>query len=231
MGKASKSPNATGARHFQATLERMRSRLNWTIIRVPFDAAKVFGTRGQINVKGEINGFSFRTCLFPTKAGGHILLVNKRMQKAAGVRAGATADFRLELDAEKRIAPIPDSLKRILAGDRPLRRWYDGLNQSTRNDIAKWVSEPKSEAARARRVEQIAERLLAVMDAERELPPILQVAFLRNPRARDGWEQMSVARRRAHLFGIFHYRTPESRMRRIEKMMDEAVGKGQSKER
>lgn len=148
------------------------------------------------------------------------MLVNKKMQKAAGVRVGATADFRLELDARKRIAAIPHSLQKILASDRALRGWYEGLNQSTKNDIAKWVTDPKSEAARARRVEQIAERLLAVMDAERELPPILQVAFARNPQARDGWEKMSPARRRSHLFGIFYYRTPEGRMRRIEKMME-----------
>ncbi|MGC2248253.1 MAG: YdeI/OmpD-associated family protein, partial [Terriglobales bacterium] len=91
--------------------------------------------------------------------------------------------------------------------------------------IAKWVSEPQSDAARARRVEQIAERLLAVMDAECELPPILQVAFARNPQARAGWEKMSPAKRRSHLFGIFYYRTPEGRTRRIEKMMDEAFRK------
>jgi len=185
----------------------------------------VFGGRGQINVKGEINGFPFRTCLFPTKAGGHILLVNKQMQKAARVRAGVAADFRLEPDTEKRIATTPESLRRILAEDRALRRWYDALNQSMRNDISKWISQPKSEAASARRAEQIAERLLAVMDAEREEPPILQVAFARNPRAREGWERMSVTRKRSHLFGIFGYRTPEARARRIEKMMEEAEGK------
>jgi uncharacterized protein YdeI (YjbR/CyaY-like superfamily) len=214
-----------GARRFQATLERLPSRLNWTIVRVPFDASRVFGGRGQINVKGEINGFAFRTCLFPSRQGGHILLVNKRMQRAARARAGDTAEFCLEPDTKKRIAKIPDSLEKILAGDRGVRRWFDGLNQSTRNDIAKWVSEPKSEAARERRAEQIAERLLAVMDAERELPPILQIAFARNPRAREGWERMSEARRRSHLFGIFYYRTPEGRVRRIEKMMNEAEGR------
>jgi uncharacterized protein YdeI (YjbR/CyaY-like superfamily) len=225
MGKVPQNRNVAGVRLFKGTLERMRSRLNWTIIRVPFDAARAFGMRGQINVKGEVNGYPFRTCLFPSKDGGHILLVNKKMQQAAGVRAGAAADFSLEPDTQKRIAKTPASLKQILDEDRPLRRWYNGLNQSTKNDIAKWVSEPKSEAARARRVEQIAERLLAVMDAERELPPILQVAFARNPQARDGWEKMSSPRRRSHLFGIFYYRTPEGRMRRIEKMMDEALGK------
>jgi uncharacterized protein YdeI (YjbR/CyaY-like superfamily) len=235
MGKPSKSRNAAGARHFKATLERMRSRLNWTIIRVPFDASKAFSVhgqiggqtrgqiRGQINVRGEINGFPFRTCLFPGRDGGHILLVNKKMQKAARAQAGMPVEFLLELDTKKRIAKTPDSLKQILAEDRSLRRWYEGLNQSTKNDIAKWISEPKSEAARSRRAEQLAERLLAVMDAERELPPILQVAFARNPPARGGWEQMSAARRRSHLFGIFYYRTPEGRMRRIEKMMEDAL--------
>jgi uncharacterized protein YdeI (YjbR/CyaY-like superfamily) len=97
------------------------------------------------------------------------------------------------------------------------------LNQSTRNDIAKWVNEPVSATARERRAGQIAERLLAVMDAERELPPILQVAFARNPRGRKGWEAMSKARRRSHLLGIFYYRTPEGRANRIEKMMEDAV--------
>ncbi|MGA7685084.1 MAG: YdeI/OmpD-associated family protein [Terriglobales bacterium] len=222
MGKPSQSRNAAGARHFRATLERMRSRLNWTIIRVPFDAATVYGMRGQINVVGEINGFAFRTCLFPSRDGGHILLVNKKMQKAAGVRPGAVAEFRLQHDTEKRVSAMPEQLKRLTAGDRALVRWYDGLNQSTRNDIAKWVGEPKSEAARVRRAEQLAERLLAVRDAEQELPPILQVAFARNPRARDGWERMSAARRRLHLFRIFYYRTPEERARQIEKMMEAA---------
>lgn len=229
MRKESKS--ASGVRRFEAVLERMRSRLNWTIIRVPFDATQAFGMRGQINVKGEINGFGFRTCLFPCAGGGHILLVNKRMQKGARVSAGASARFRIELDIEKRVARMPDELKRILAEDRSFGRWYDQLNQSTRNDIAKWVNEPKSAEARGRRAEQIAERLLAVMDAERELPPILQVAFARNPRARAGWELMSKARRRSHLLGIFYYRTPEGRQNRIGKMLDEAVLLGEKRSR
>lgn len=201
----------------------MRSRLNWTIIRMPFDAATLYGMRGQIKVKVEINGFSFRTSLFPTAEGVHILLVNKRMQRAACVRPGDTARFQIERDVEERVVTVPDPLKPILAEDRSFRCWYDRLNHSTRNDIAKWVSEPKSAEARVRRAERIAERLLAVMDAEREIPPILQVAFARNPRAREGWDRMSTARRRSHLLGIFYYRTPEGRRRRIEKMMEDAM--------
>jgi len=228
--KAANAKPAIAAKRFEARLERMRSRLNWIIIHVPFDAAKAWRLRGQIKVKGEINGFAFRTSLFPTREGGHILLVNKRMQKGAHVHEGVVARFQLELDTEKRIATIPGELEQILRQGLPsearaLRRWYDKLNCSTRSDIAKWVTEPKRAEASVRRAEQIAERLLAVMEAERQLPPILQVAFARHrqPSAREGWDRMSAARRRGHLFGIYYYRTPDAQGRRIEKMLEDAI--------
>jgi uncharacterized protein YdeI (YjbR/CyaY-like superfamily) len=223
MPKTSKTKPAPAAQRFEARLERMRSRLNWIIVFMPFDAAKVWGMRGQIKVKGEVNGFAFRTSLFPTREGRHILLVNKRMQKGARAAEGTVARFQIELDSEERTVTIPDELQSILSEDRSLRRWYDELNHSTRNDIAKWIGEPKSAEARVRRAEQIAERLLAVMEAERELPPVLQVAFARYPRAREGWDGMSVSRRRGHLFGIFYYRTPDAQARRIDKMLDDAT--------
>ena len=61
------------------------------------------------------------------------------------------------------------------------------------------------------------------MEAEQELPPILQVAFARHPQAREGWDAMSVSRRRGHLFGIFYYRTPDAQVRRIDKMIEDAT--------
>jgi uncharacterized protein YdeI (YjbR/CyaY-like superfamily) len=150
------------------------------------------------------------------------------MQKEARAAEGSTAHFQIELDREKRTVTVPDELKRILIQGPPsevrsFRRWYDELNHSTRSDIAKWITEPKSAVARVRRAEQIAERLLAVMEAERELPPVLQVAFARHPRARVGWDRMSASRRRAHLFAIFYYRTPDAQAHRIDKMLDDAA--------
>lgn len=223
MRKAAKHNPSTAPKHFEATLERMRSRLNWMIIHLPFDASSCWGLRGQIRVKGEINGFAFRSSLFPTREDGHILLVNKKMQKEARTSEGKVARFRLEVDTEKRDISIPSELARLLREDLSLLRWHDRLNPSTRNDIAKWITEPQSKEARVRRAEQIAERLLNVMDAERELPPIFRLAFARNPQARAGWDRMSTARRRGHLFGVFYYRTPDAQSKRIGKMLDDAT--------
>lgn len=208
---------------FRATLERIQSRLGWTIIRIPFDVGKVWGTRGQLRVRGDMNGFAFRTSLFPARGGGHILLVNKGMQKGGDARLGMPARFRLEPDLEKRAAVAPAELQRFFKEDVHLRRWYEELNHSTRSEIGKWIIQVKSGEARVRRAEQMAERLLAVMEAEQELPPALQVAFAREPRALEGWKSMSPSHRRSHLFGIFYYRTPEGRSRRMEKTIEEAL--------
>ncbi len=211
------------AKKFRARLERVGSRVKWVIIHVPLEVTKAWGKRGLLRVKGEINGFAFRTSLFPRRNGGHMLVVNKRMQAGAGAGPGTTAEFRLELDTEERSVTVPVELKRALAEDRSLRRWYDELNYSTRKEIADWITQVKSAEARVRRAGQIAERLLATMEGERELPPILRVAFERDARAREGWERMSPSRRRSHLMAIFYYRSPEARARRIEKTIQAAA--------
>jgi len=212
----------TVARSFSATLEHLRSGLGWVIARVPFDVAKTWGTR-RPKVKGEINGFPFRTTLFPARSGGHFVLVNKRMQAGSGTVPGSVAKFRLEPDSEVRTVIAPAELKRAMAGDRALLRWYDALNYSTRKYIAEWITEVKSAEARIRRAEQLAERLLSTMEAEQELPPLLRLAFARTSRALEGWQRMSPSRRRAQLLAIFYYRSPEARARRVAKAVEAAA--------
>src|ERR1700732_4683351 len=99
------------AKGFRALLEPTRNELRWVIARVPFDLAKAWPERNGRRVRGEINGFAFRTSLFPnSRDGGHVLLVNKTMQAGAHARAGDTAQFRLEPDMEERKAIVPAEL-------------------------------------------------------------------------------------------------------------------------
>ena len=209
-------------RVFQATLERIDSPLHWIMIQIPFDAVKAWGN-GRLKVKGEINGFAFRTTLFPDGNGGHRLLVNKQMQRGGRAAAGMKAKFRLERDSGGHVVAVPKDLASALSEDRSLRRWFDALSRSMRNEICKWILQPGSSDAQRRRAEQTAERLLAAMEAERELPPVLQRAFARNSAARRGWQRMSPAGRRRHLLGVFYYRNPDSRERRIGKLVEEAA--------
>ena len=232
--KAQRQPEAKAqpkqvSKSFHATLERLRSNLGWVIIWIPFNVQKIWGTRGRFRVRGEINGFAFRTSLFPTRKGEHFLLVNKKMQAGAHVSEGNTAEFHLEPDTEERVVVIPAELKHILAEDKTFRRWFDGLNYSIRKWISDWIVQPKSAASRVRRAEQVAEQLFSAMEAERELPPALKLAFTRDPRALDGWKLMSPSHRRGLLIAIFYYRSPDARARRVEKIVDEAIALAEKK--
>lgn len=211
---------------FKAVLERLPDRLRWVIARIPFDAANLWGKRGQIRVQGEINGFAFSATLFPNGRGGHFLLVNKKMLHGGKAAPGLTAKFFLQPDTTLRIAVSPPpELLHELGQSRRLLKFFELLNPSRRNDIAKWVAEPKSEESRLRRARQIAERLMETMEAERELPPIMQAAFRQNPRAAEQWRRMSPSHRRAHLFAVFYYRTPEARANRVQKCVEEMLGR------
>jgi len=207
------------ARRFRAPLEQGSLALGWIIARVPFDPAEAWPKMIRLRVRGEINDFAFRTSLFPDPRGGFYLLVNRAMQKAAGAHLGDAADFRLEPDLEARAAELPDELAVLLDDEPGLRDWYDSLTEYTRREIGKWVSSVKTDASRMKRAEQMAERLLATMEGEVELPPVVAAAFRRNPKARAAWDKLTPLQRRNQLMAVFYYQTPEARERRVEKIM------------
>jgi uncharacterized protein YdeI (YjbR/CyaY-like superfamily) len=215
---------ASKPKTFRALLAPTGNALRWVIARVPFDPAQVWPVRRGRRVRGEINGFAFRTSLFP-EAGGkkHVLLVNKKMQAGARAKAGDTVQIRLEPDLEEREAALPAELNQALKADRALRRYFDAMSPSMRRDVARWVGEPKSTESRTRRAEQVAEWFLLAMEGERETPPILRVAFQRQPAARAGWEAMTLVRRRNHLLSIFHYQTAEAREKRTRIAVEDAL--------
>jgi uncharacterized protein YdeI (YjbR/CyaY-like superfamily) len=211
------------ARTFHATLERIDSPLKWVMVRLPFNAEKIWGKRGQVKVQGEINGFAFRTSLFPDGNGGHRLLVNKQMQRGAKGAPGMSARFRLEPDDAARVITVPAELHRALSEERSLRKWFDKLNYSLRHELCKQVARAGNPAVRSRRAERLAEFLFSAMEAERELPPAIQCALAQNSLAHEGWRLMSPARRRGHLLGIFYYQSPGARERRMAKAIEDAV--------
>jgi uncharacterized protein YdeI (YjbR/CyaY-like superfamily) len=215
------------AKRFKAALEKGQRALGWTIVRVPFDPAREWKQMVRLRVRGDVwsekgRGFAFRTSLFPDVRGGFYLLVNRAMQAGAGVGLGDVAEFKLEPDLDPREAELPDELVVLLDDEPGLREWFDELTEYMRREIGKSVLGVKSDEARMRRAQQTAERLLAAMEGERELPPVIDAAFRVRPKARAGWAKMTAVQRRGELMAVFHYQSPEARQKRVEKLCDSA---------
>lgn len=208
---------------FRGLLQPDHTALKWVIVKLPFDPLKAWPRRNRLRVKGIINGFPFRTSLFGSARDGHILLVNKQMQKGGRVGIGGLAEIVLEPDFEERTSSVPPELEKFLKQDRSLKKWFEQLSPSARKYIGAYVDASKNAESRQKRAEQMAERMMLAMEGEHEIPPILQVAFRRQPRALAGWQAMTPVQRRGHLLGIFYYQSPESRQKRADKAIAEAL--------
>jgi len=210
-------------RRFRGVLEHDGTRLNWTIVRVPFNPTEAWPRRQRLRVRGSINGFEFRTSLFRSERRGYLLLVNRTMQRGAGVSLGAVAQIAIEPDLEPRSVSMPPELEKTLRQNRALRKWHGQLSPSIRKWFSDWVAQSKNAKTRTERAASAAERMLLAMEGERQTPPILERAFQRQPEAREGWAALTPIQRRGHLLGIFYYRNPESREKRARQAVAEAL--------
>jgi uncharacterized protein YdeI (YjbR/CyaY-like superfamily) len=217
---------ASSVKRFRAVLEPLKGGLGWVVARVPFDVNKTWKKMIRLRVKVETGGEVFRTSLFPFSdptQGGHFILVNKKMQKAAGVKVGGMIDLAVEPDLDERETEIPAELEEIFKKEKALKKWYGELSYSIRLYLARMIVDVKSAEARKRRAEQTAERMLMAMEGEKVLPPILEVAFRKHPRAKEGWGKMTDVQRRGHLLGVSYYQSPEAREKRAGKVVEECL--------
>jgi uncharacterized protein YdeI (YjbR/CyaY-like superfamily) len=212
------------AKNFRAVIEPLSGGLGWVVARLPFDVDATWQKMVRLRVKVEVGGEVFRTSLFAdANRGGHFVLVNKKMQKAAGSKVGAMVDFVIAPDLDERTPTVPPELAKLLKTEKKLAKWYEGLSEPIRWEIAKWIDGVKSGEARQRRAEQIAERLMLTMEGEKELPPVLEVAFRRVPAARKGWDAMTKLQRRSNLMAVFYYQSPEAREKRVRKVVEDCL--------
>lgn len=178
----------------------------------------------RLRVTVEVAGETFRSSLFVDPVhGGHFLLVNKKMQQAAGARVGAMVDFAVAPDLEEREAELTPEFAKLLKREKRLAKWFDEQSQSMQREVGKWLGAPKSEEARQRRAEQMAERMLLTMEGEKVLPPVIEAAFRWVPAARKGWEAMTVTQQRSALLAVFYYQSPEAREKRVKKLVEECL--------
>ena len=146
---------------FKAKLEKPPDMVQVAYFNVPFDVKKVFGTRARVAVRGTINGFAYRSSIFPMGKGGcHMMVVNQQMRDAAGVRHGDTAEVVMELDTAPRTVTVPPELKKALARDKRAQAVFDKLSYTHRKEFARWVTEAKRPETRAQRLARVVPMLL-----------------------------------------------------------------------
>ena len=129
---------------FKVKLERVPSATRVAYFNVPFNVKEVFGTGARVPVRGTINGFAYRSSIFPMGTGGcHMMVVNKEMRDGTGAKVGDTVEVVMERDTALRTVAMPPELKKVLARNKRAQALFDELSYTHRKEFARWVGDTR----------------------------------------------------------------------------------------
>jgi hypothetical protein len=118
------------------------------------------GKTKYIPVTATVNCKSIRTTLLPAGGGRYRMQFNGALRKAAGADTGEIVSVQLVLDRESREIAVPADLRAALKAHPKARKAFDHAPPGYRWQVLKWMDAAKSEAARARRIEIVMDRML-----------------------------------------------------------------------
>ena len=125
-----------------------------TILRLPEKASRKLPARGQVAVKGTINGRKFQTVLEPDGYFGHWMGIDRKLQQAAAVGAGDTATVEVELIKDWPEPNVPHDLAAALASaPQKIQHIWDEITPMARWEWVRWVNATQNPDTRRRRVE------------------------------------------------------------------------------
>jgi hypothetical protein len=135
--------------HFQTTLFKIAQ---WTILQLPEEASAKLPSRGQVMVKGTINGHELRTVLEPDGKWSHWFKVNKELRETLGVEAGDTVSLAIESIKDWPEPEIPKDLRDALAADPQAHDRWMSVTPPAHWDWIRWISGTKNADTRAKRI-------------------------------------------------------------------------------
>lgn len=126
----------------------------WTILQLPDSASERLPSRGQVMVKGTMNGHDLQQVLEPDGRWGHWFKVDKKLQKAIGVGAGDTVALEIAPSRDWPEPDVPsDFLKALTAAPATVQNLWARITPMARWEWIRWVNATSSTETRERRVE------------------------------------------------------------------------------
>lgn len=125
-----------------------------SLVRLPEAASERLPSRGQVAVRAMIDGHPFQTVVEPDGRRGHWVRVDSRLQQAAGIGPGDTAELTVEVAPDWPEPEVPEDLAAALgAAPESIRDVWNDITPMARWEWVRWVGATANPATRQRRVE------------------------------------------------------------------------------
>jgi hypothetical protein len=144
---------------FEALVESIGPGGAWSRINVPVEATAAWGARARQAVRGTLNGFAYRSSIFPNGDGTFHMMFSKAMQAGAKAGPGDPVRVVMERDDAPREVETPPDLVDALDADEAAAAAWSRFSVSTRQEYVDWLLAAKAEATRTRRLEKAIEMI------------------------------------------------------------------------
>jgi hypothetical protein len=124
------------------------------LVRLPAEAAEVFGTRARFPVQATFNGLAYRGSTMPLGDGTFCVGITKAIRVSAGLEIGDPVSVTVERDDAERVVEVPPDLVDALRAHPSAAEQFGAMAYTHRREYATWVAEAKRPETRRRRIEQ-----------------------------------------------------------------------------
>ncbi len=143
-----------GGYSFEARLIRPEGVGTWTFLTVPLEVSSTFGSKGQVRVKGTINGYPYRSTALPMGDGTHYLVVGKEIRDSIHATQGDNVQVILELDTEVRQVEVPLELQQAFNSQPGAGQAFEKMSYSHQKEWINWIVSAKQAETRLRRAKK-----------------------------------------------------------------------------
>ncbi len=141
-----------GGYAFEAVLVRPEGVGTWTFLSLPLEVSNSFATKGQVKVKGTINGYPFRSTALFMGDGSHYLVVGKEIRDHITAAKGDTVQVVMELDTEEQQITAPEDLLQALDIQPQAKQIFARLSYTPQKEYVNWILGAKQAETRQRRI-------------------------------------------------------------------------------
>jgi hypothetical protein len=125
----------------------------WTVLRLPKEISAELPSRGQVMVKGTIDGVPLHTALEPDGNGSHWLNIDKQLQQATSITAGDDVTLEIESTKDWPEPVVPADWQAALKADPEVQKLWMSVTPMARWEWLRWINSSGKPETRQKHIE------------------------------------------------------------------------------
>jgi bifunctional DNA-binding transcriptional regulator/antitoxin component of YhaV-PrlF toxin-antitoxin module len=143
---------------FKAEIKK-HPKVNAAFIEFPYSVEEEFGTKGQVKVRVEFDGYEYRGSLAKMGHHCHCVGITQEIRKAIGKEPGDIIQVVLTKDESPRIVEVPEDLAALLNNTPEAKKHFDDLSYTHKKEYVEWIVSAKKAETRENRLKKTIEML------------------------------------------------------------------------